>query len=232
MKDAVAIRHVAFEDLGSFEEILWQQGFTVRYVDAGVDNLQSASLKEASLLVVLGEPISVNQQEAYPFITDEIALIRQRIEQGKAVLGVCLGAQMIAKALGASVYKAEAKELGFKPLQISPVGMSSPIRHLHTMPVLHWHGETFDLPDGALLLASTDICPHQAFAYGAHVLAIQFHPEVTTTGLERWLIGHTEEIHTTTGASVSALRAAAAVHSPGLQQATEEMLGEWLAVVR
>jgi GMP synthase (glutamine-hydrolysing) len=226
MSDAVAITHVPFEDLGHFAPILEARGFALRYLDAPLDDLTPAA--RADLLVVLGGPISVNDGTDYPFLADEIGLLEDRLTAGRPTLGLCLGAQLMARALGARVYPGEAKEIGWGPVALSEVGRESPLRHLADTPVLHWHGETFELPDGAAHLAATPVCRNQAFALGAHALALQFHPEVTARGLERWYVGHTAEIVATPGVTVPALRAAAARHAEGLAARGRLLLEEWL----
>lgn len=226
-KSALAIRHVAFEDLGSFGPVLESRGFAVRSLDAGYDDLSDAA---CDLLVVLGGPIGANDQADFPFLRDELRLIERRVSRGQPVLGICLGAQLIARALGARVYQAQAKEIGFAPVSLTAAGRQSCLAPLAGQAVLHWHGDTFDLPDGARHLAATEICPHQAFAWGADdaVLALQFHPEVTARGLERWFIGHSGEL-AASGLSVPTLRADAVRHGAVLERAAGEILNRWLA---
>ena len=225
-KSAVAIRHVAFEDLGSLATPLERQGFAIRYVDAGYDAIADDG---SDLLIVLGGPIGANDEVDFPFIRDELRLIERRIATGRPVLGICLGSQMIARVLGAKVYPARAKEIGYAPVRLTEAGEHSCLAPLADHPVLHWHGDTFDLPQDARHLAATQICPHQAFAWGANdqVLALQFHPEVTARGLERWLIGHSGEL-ASVGISVASMRQAAARHSGALQRAADTMVQTWL----
>jgi len=130
------------------------------------------------LVVVLGGPIGAYEQEDYPFIADEIAILRARVAANRPTLAICLGAQILAQALGARVY-AGTKEIGWAPLKLTEAGQRSVLRDIgrDATPVLHWHGDTFDLPDGADRLASTPECANQAFSLGA-TLAVQFHPEV------------------------------------------------------
>ncbi len=226
---AYVIRHVAFEDLGSFGPLLERQGYAIRYADAGYDDLADDG---SDLLIVLGGPIGANDDADYPFIRDELRLIEQRAKANKPVLGLCLGAQMIARALGAKVYRAQAKEIGFAPVRLTDAGRQSCLASLADKPVLHWHGDTFVLPTGARHLADTDICPHQAFAWGANdaLLALQFHPETTARGLERWFIGHTGEL-AAEGLSIAQLRADAARHGAAMETAAGGILTRWLAAV-
>ena len=202
-KTLLAIRHVAFEDLGGFEELLAAAGYAIRYADMGVDAV--ANFGDPDLLVVLGGPIGIYEDDLYPWLKEEIAYIAARLKAQNSTLGICLGAQLMARALGARVYPGLAKEIGWKPLSIAQ-GDTGLLAPFGDHPVLHWHGDTFDLPEGAVLLASTDICRNQAFSLGRHGLAFQFHPEACEHGFERWLIGHACEIAATPGVTVTGLR--------------------------
>ena len=187
-----AIQHLAFEDLGALEDTFYQLGFRVRYVEAGVDDLRKA-LEHKGLTVILGGPIGVYETEDYPFLTQEIELLKQRLTRNLPTLGICLGAQLIAHALGAKVYAGSQKEIGWSRLEIKPVAQN-PLTSLADTPVLHWHGDTFDLPQNAELLASSTLYPNQAFKIGNNILALQFHVEVAADAMEKWLIGHTCEL--------------------------------------
>ena len=193
-KTLVAIRHVAFEDLGGFAQPLEDAGYTIRYHDIGVHDLSDLKSADPDLLVVLGGPIGVYEEDRYPFLADELALIRHRLAAGRPLIGICLGAQLIAAALGSRVYPGPAKEIGFAPLELTEEGQRSCLNNFGQSPVLHWHGDTFDLPTGAMRLASTPLCANQAFSYGERAIAFQFHPEGGGAYFERWLIGHTAEL--------------------------------------
>jgi GMP synthase (glutamine-hydrolysing) len=177
---------------------------------------------------VLGGPIGAYEDDLYPWLKDEIALIAARLKAGKPTLGICLGAQLMARALGARVYPGRAKEIGWKRLTLTAEGekLLAPLRDL---PVLHWHGDTVDLPEGATNLATTDVCDQQAFIYGRQALAFQFHPEAQEAGFERWLIGHAGEIAVTPDISVPQLRAATREHAAAAIAAGRKVLQTWLA---
>ena len=229
MPSAVAIRHVAFEDLGSIAAVLERRGWTISYRDAAVDDLTAAELGTADLLVVLGGPIGAYEDELYPFLIDELGVIEQRLAAGRPVLGICLGSQLVARALGARVYPGTGKEIGWAPLQLTEAGRASCLAALgEGTPVLHWHGDTFDLPTGADLLASTPRYRNQAFAWQRHGLALQCHIEVAAAGLERWYVGHACEIAATPGLAVPALRAAARHWAPLLAPRAVQCLDAWL----
>ncbi len=229
MKTIFAIQHVAFEDLGSFAPALTERNYTLRYLEAGQDDLAALDPLAGDLWIVLGGPIGAYEEAAYPFIRDELRLLRTRLDAGRPTLGICLGAQMMARALGARVYPGGRKEIGWKPLQLTAAGRASPLAAFADgTPVLHWHGDTFDLPDGATLLASTDWYPHQAFTWGHHALALQFHIETTARGLERWFIGHAGEIAGTPGLSVPMLRDETAHHAVDAEERGRQCLTAWL----
>ncbi len=226
-KSAIAIRHVHFEDLGAFEPVLRDAGYQIRYCDIGLDDPATVP-PDADLLVVLGAPIGVYEEENYPFVSDELRIIGKRLSASRPILGVCLGAQLMAQALGARVYPGKAKEIGWAPIEFADAARATPLRHLAGLPVLHWHGDTFDLPEGAVRLASTEVTPNQAFAFGSTALGLQFHVEVEERGFERWLIGHTLEISTVPNLSVSALRRDAGKYAARAAESGARMLRDWL----
>lgn len=230
MKTALVITHVPFEDLGSFAEPLAHHEYRIRYREAGVDNLAIRDAYQAELLIVLGGPISATDETNYPFLRDELHVLGERLQQARPTLGICLGAQLMARALGSRVYPLPRKELRWGRIKLTADGRNSCLQHLAegVSPVLHWHGDTFDLPESAVHLASTELCKNQAFAVGKHALGLQFHPEVTSRGLERWFIGHALEITATAGVSVSQLRADTARWADILESQGHKCLEQWL----
>ena len=226
-KTAVAIRHIHFEDLGAFRPVLEAAGYAIGYRDAGIDELAALRGEDIDLLVVLGAPIGANDEGSYPFLKDEIALLEQRLAARQPTLGICLGAQLMACALGARVHPGPEREIGWKPVTLADAGRASPLRHFDACPVLHWHGDNFELPAGTQRLASTHACPNQAFALGDNALAFQFHPEADGRDFERWLLGHAVEI-AAAGLSVAALRADTARFSAEAAARGQRCLGEWL----
>ncbi len=226
MKTVNVIQHLAFEDLGSLEDVFYQLGFRVRYFEAGVDDL-SPALNYEGLTVILGGPIGVYETEDYPFLVDEIAGLKQRLKANKPTIGICLGAQLIAHALGAKVYAGHQKEIGWSQLEIKAVE-NNPLAALENVEVLHWHGDTFDLPSNATLLASSAIYPNQAFSVGSNILALQFHLEITEQSFEKWLIGHTCEIRHA-GLSIPQLRADNLAYATQLESQTAKVIQHFLA---
>lgn len=228
MKSLLAIRHVPFEDLGSYALLLSQSGYAIRYVDAATADFRVLAKYSFDLLVVMGGPISVNDGADFPFIAPELRFIEARLKQALPTLGICLGSQFLAKALGAEVRHGTGVEIGWKPLTLTKAGKGSPLKHL-TGPVFHWHGDVFDLPADALSLASTDFAPHQGFSWGK-ALALQFHPEVTARGLEQWYVANAGELREQ-GLKPAELRRSAAAHAADLQEQGGAMLLEWLAAL-
>lgn len=230
MKRAIAIRHVAFEDLGILSGPLERQGYRPAYLDAGADRLSYARLDENDVLIVLGGPIGAYEDDRYPFLIEELRLIEQCLRDKVPVLGICLGAQLVARALGARVYAGAEKEIGFAPVELTADGVESCLRHLQACnnTVLHWHGDTFDLPAGASRLASSRITPNQAFTAGSRILALQFHLEAEPSRLERWLIGHASEL-TAGKVDLRNLRARAHECGPDIVSAGEKAMEEWFS---
>ena len=230
MKRALAIRHVAFEDLGLLAPLLAERGFSARYAEAPTDDLAAENPLAPDLVVVLGGPIGAYEEALYPFVRDELRLLERRLAAGRPMLGICLGAQLMARALGARVYPGARKEIGWGELALSPEGKESALRHLDGTRVLHWHGDTFDLPASAVRLASTRVCENQAFSYGKNAIGFQFHPEMGSIGFERWLIGHTNEL-AVAGIDVNKLRSNYELIRFDLEARARECLRLWLGEV-
>lgn len=227
MKIVTAIRHVPFEDLGAFEAAFRDTGYVIRYFEAGMDDIGAID-PSTDILVVLGAPIGAYEEDKYPFVLDELLLLERRVSAARPTLGICLGAQLIARALGSPVYPGARKEIGWGPVDLTPEGRRSPLQNLEDVPVLHWHGDTFDLPNGAKGLASTALTANQAFAFGAAVLALQFHPEVEARNFERWLIGHALEVASVPGLSVGGLRQDAQRFAAATAARGVRLLRDWL----
>lgn len=231
MRKAIAITHVLFEHLGTLETALARAGYEIEIVDACTSDLQKIGLSQPDLLVVLGGPIGVYETETYSFLSTELDLIRSRIASQRPTIGICLGAQLIAAAAGSSVYPgAQGKEIGWGPIHAGADAALYPefaellAPDLH---VLHWHGDTFDLPPGSHHLAGTTAYPSQAFAIGRHTLGLQFHPEVTAQGLEAWYVGHACELGSA-GICIQELRHQSEVHGFALEEAAQRFWGRWL----
>lgn len=227
---AHVIQHIAFEHLGNLEPVLRKHRYAINTFMAGVDELSPISNDDPDLLVVLGGPIGVYETDAYPYLEAELQVIRDRIDRNRPVLGICLGCQLIARALGADVYPGGTKEIGWAPLELHGDAKRNVLAPtMDASEVLHWHGDTFDLPAGATRLASSALYPNQAFSYRDNVLALQFHLEVEPEALESWYLGHAHEIASVEGLTVPELRDDGRRYGPALQGPAQQVWATWLA---
>jgi GMP synthase (glutamine-hydrolysing) len=228
-RSAMALCHVAFEDLGLLAPVMAREGWDATYREAAVDDLRDGSIKDADLLIVLGGPIGAYETEAYPFLKPELDLIEHRLSRNLPVLGICLGAQLMAKALGSRVYAGPVKEIGWGGVELTGEGAASCLGPLQDNGevVLHWHGDTFDLPEGAQRLVSNQHYQNQAFAHGRNALALQFHIEADPHLLERWYVGHAAEL-AAAKVSVSELRAATSKIANGRASLVDRVFTRWL----
>jgi GMP synthase (glutamine-hydrolysing) len=226
---AVALRHVAFEDLGLLSPVLDRAGWRVSFCEAAFEDLSGRDIEDADLLIVLGGPIGAYETHAYPFLTREIALIERRIARNLPTLGICLGSQLMAAALGSRVFPGPKKEIGWGRVDLTKRGLNSCLSDLaqEDAMVLHWHGDSFDLPNGAARLASNALYENQAFSFGPNALALQFHLEAEPRQLEEWYVGHAIEL-AAAGVSANELRAETTRISPMLQPQAERIFGKWL----
>lgn len=242
---ALALTHLPFEDLGSLDGILCERGFTVETVEATASVFPRQQLLDADLVVVLGGPIGVYETADYPFLNHEIETIAARLKARKPTAGICLGAQLIATALGAKVAPGQnGSEIGWSALHapengpdlITKTAISDTKKPLFDafaplladgLQVLHWHGDTFDIPKGAVHLASSDQYPNQAYAVENYAVALQFHVEVTAIGLERWYVGHTGELRAK-NIDIKELRAAGVSNARKLEDAGRRFWNRWL----
>lgn len=176
------LQHVPFEGLGNIEPWLKERNARISYSRLH----QCAELPELEsfdLLIALGGPMSVNDEDELPWLVAEKRFIAQTIKRGIPVLGICLGAQLIASAHGARVHSATEKEIGWFPIS-APAPAAGHFSFPASVEVLHWHGETFDLPEGAVRLASSAVCQNQAFQLGPRAIGLQFHMEMTRASVE------------------------------------------------
>lgn len=176
--NVVVLQHVSFEGVGNMQHWLDTHNAQVRYIKFYLPNAQLPEPTGIDLVIAMGGPMSVNNEDQYPWLIKEKQFLRDAINNNTAVLGVCLGAQLIASALGAAVKPNDHTEIGwFKIRGIDHE--SGAFRFPEEMPLFHWHGETFGIPEGATRLATSEACDNQAFQFGQNVIGMQFHPEMT-----------------------------------------------------
>lgn len=191
MPHALVIRHMYSGSLFTIEESFRENGIDFTYAEGFSTDLSKIDALGADIVVVLGGAMGVYEKHLYPWLEHEIDILRRRIEADRPTLGICLGAQLMAAAQGCDVYKGkQGREFGFLPVQATAEGQKSPVRHLDEAKtrVLHMHGDTFDLPHNAALLASSALYQNQAYSIGKNCFAVQFHPEFNRIGLENTLV--------------------------------------------
>lgn len=221
---AVAIRHEEIAHLGNLEPVLREFGYEIRYLDATVDPFDDI---EADLVIVLGGDIGVYETERHAFIPHELAFLERRLGQRQPTLGVCLGAQMMAGALGASVFKGSSIEIGFRDVGLTDAGVHSPLRHFAGVPVVQWHGDTFELPSGATRLAESAQYANEAYSIGEYALAVQFHPELQGDMYDEWIADGGRELDSL-GIEHESLRTQRDKYAAAAEAASAAMLREWL----
>ena len=215
--------------LGNFAAVLDAHGYDIEIVDASAPGFEQAlkGAADAELLIVLGSTAGVYETDRHDFIAPELAAVRERLAAEQPTLGVCFGAQLIAAALGSEVRKGGAVEVGYRDLAVTDAGLTSPVRHTVGVPMAEWHGDTFDLPAGTTLLASSAAYENEAYGIGEWMLAVQFHPELTDEMHEEWLTGDLRYV-TDAGYAPEALRADRARHGAAMQEASARMLADYL----
>ncbi|VAV84630.1 Glutamine amidotransferase, class I [hydrothermal vent metagenome] len=196
MKKVLIIQQVAHEGPGRIGEVIESSGIVPEFVMAFEGQRIPKTLDGDTALIVLGGPMGVGDDDRYPFLKDEISLIESALKIGAPVLGICLGSQLLAAAAGARVYSGAVKEIGWYPLYINSEGKAD--RILEGLPseieVFQWHGDTFDVPGGAVNLASSELFPNQLIRVGEHAYGLQFHLEVTAEMISEWLSVNAQEL--------------------------------------
>lgn len=227
-KTALIIRHVPYEGVAGFRAPIEAAGYAVDRIDVSDPRFPALDLAEPDLLIMMGGPMGVYEQDKYPWIACQLRRLARRLEADRPTLGVCLGAQMMAAALGAEVYPGPTKEIGFHPVTLQPAAQAGPLRHIADVPVLHWHGDTFTLPANVELLASTPLYAHQGFRRGRNLLALQFHAEMgLDPRIEAWIEGG-QQTMAEAGTDERTLRADHERLGPGAVAAGQKMMAEWL----
>jgi GMP synthase (glutamine-hydrolysing) len=233
MRKILVFQHVAHELLGTLNPLLKDSGFRIRYVNFDRDPAARPSLDGYFGLVVLGGPMNVNEVDLYPFLAVEVELVAEALQRGMPVLGICLGAQILARALGADVRPHHSKEIGWYQINPTAAGADDPVfaGMSDTEHIFQWHGDTFDIPSGAVHLASSPDCENQAFRYGDTAYGLQFHLEVDRPMVERWLtVPHNrQEITDLNGAiDPEQIRSDTLQHIDKLQRLSDDTFSRWI----
>jgi GMP synthase (glutamine-hydrolysing) len=193
MKRVRVLRHVPQEALGNLETVLCRRGLELEIVDCFSESwprIEHSGFEPRQFagLVVMGGPMNADETDCYPFLATEVAWLRAAVSAGLPTLGICLGAQLLARSLGARVFRNPVKEIGWHTIELLPAGLEDPLltgsRAVET--VFHWHADTFDPPPGAVQLARSARCEQQIFRYGASAYGVQFHPEITLDMVVDW----------------------------------------------
>lgn len=189
MAEVLVFQHDPFEDLGFFAEVLDKQGADYRVLRLFHGEMPADDWQHIGALIILGGPMNTGEEDRFPFLRWEKRIIRAAIDEAVPMLGVCLGAQLIAETLGAKIFHGPVKEIGWSQISITPHGqVDSLLGYLpESATVFQWHGDGFELPNGAIHLASSINYKNQAFRLGKSIYGLQFHLEVTPTMIERWI---------------------------------------------
>ena len=231
MKKVLIIVHQETSDPGLVGQLLQAQGYTLDLrcpaIGTPLPDPRGDYLDHYAGAVVFGGPMSANDDQTLPFIQEELDWISIALESGKPYLGICLGAQLLARALGATVslHPQELREIGYATIQ--PVDSTSPLAELQQ--VYHWHKEGFELPQGATLLASGKVFPNQAFVYGEAAYGVQFHPEITRAMIDRWTEKVPEQLLLPGAQSYERQIAAHDRHAASVERWLRGFLNQWLS---
>lgn len=236
MPRILVFQHVAAEPLGTLDPMLRRRGHRVKFVNFERDPQARPRLDRYRGLIVLGGPMNVEDRTRRAHLQTEIDVIGEAVAQGKPVLGICLGAQLLAHALGAGVHRHEASEIGWYDLVTTADGRSDPVlAPLGTaLPVFQWHSCRFDIPPGAVHLARSATCENQAFRYGSHAYGFQFHLEMDSPLIERWLNlpDYCADLAAAClGRSENDIRAETGVHIAAMQRVANDVFNNFLDLI-
>lgn len=240
MPRLLVFQHVAAEPLGTLDPLIRRRGHRIRFANFDRQPDFQPNVDRYRGLIVLGGPMNVEDQSQRPHLRTELLAIERMLEQGKPVLGICLGAQLLAHVLGAPVRRHHQPEIGWYPLQTTAAGREDPVLSPlgDATPVFQWHRYSFEVPQGATHLARTDGCEQQAFRYGDNAYGFQFHLEMDERLIERWLANpaYRDELAELTGlepgqANEAAIRERTREHIAGMQQQADTVFNRFLDLV-
>jgi GMP synthase (glutamine-hydrolysing) len=230
MAEVLVLQHIDCEPLGTIEDALRNAGLSFRYVRGYAGQTVPREIGEAPGLIVLGGPMGVYEQDRYPFLGDEMRLIERAVTQGVPTLGVCLGSQLVATALGADVRPGARQEIGWHSVTLTKAASGDRLFRALPSPFMgfHWHGDVFDLPPGAVPLAFSDQTPCQAFRFGPSAYGILFHMEVTAAMIGDWTASFAGEL-SQAGLAAAPILDALPDYLPSLQAAGRAVFHAWAA---
>ncbi len=232
MQSVWVLQHTASETLGTIEDVLRGHGIGFNYIQTHVGKPVPGEMADQAGLIVMGGPMGVYEQAKYPFLRDEMRLIDSALALGRPVLGVCLGSQLLAAALGAEVKKGERKELGWHAVTLSDLAPQDPV-FAGVKPEFwpfHWHGDVFSLPKQAVGLASSRQTPSQAFRYGKNAYGILFHLEVTREQILQMLLDFAEELREAGGKPTEIMEQIPR-HLPLVEKIAGDVFGRWASAL-
>lgn len=226
---AIIFQHMSSNTPGTLRKVMIEQGIDCQVVNTAYEAIDNQKAHDADVLVVLGGSPGVYQSDDYPFLKQEKQILERRLAADKPTLGICLGAQLMAAALGEKVYKGtQGPEIGWFDLTWLPEADNHSVRAFKGKKIMQWHGDTFDLPKGATLLASSQQYAHQIYSYGRNALAFQCHIEVTADILADWYV-HDAGIFVKKPDLHRTLIADTAQYIEQMTSATEIFMKDWLA---
>ena len=229
----LVFQHVPYEPLGTLDPLLKKAGFRIRYVNFGRDATVRPSLDGYVALIVLGGPMNCEQIETHPNLAVEVDILREAVARDMSILGICLGAQLLAKALGGRVSPNETREIGWYDVELTEAGISDPVLSTFApvQQVFQWHEDGIELPPDVECLASSPASPVQAFRHGEHAYGLQFHLEVNQPLIERWLTvpGNQPALSAEAGRiDPDAIRATTETSIANLEALSEQTFSRWI----
>lgn len=230
MGEVLVFQHDPFEDLGLFAEVLAKQGADYRVIRLFHGETPAENWDQVKALIVLGGAMSVDDEQNFPFLRWEKRIIRAAVDEAVPILGVCLGAHLIATTLGAAVYQGAVREIGWNPISITAHGqVDSLLGYLpESATVFQWHSDGFELPNGAIHLASSVNYKNQAFRVGRSIYGLQFHLEVTPSMIERWVDKRSKDLAQAPYVQPDKILADTQNYAPALKYYGERFLSEFV----